>query len=284
MRVAVASGKGGTGKTTVAVALALSLSRGGLKAHLVDCDVEEPNAGEFLPVKIASSRRVEVMVPEVDRALCDNCGACSAFCRFNAVVVFPEKVMLFPELCHSCKGCMIACPNGAIREARREVGSVETGAAGELSFSRGILDIGETRATPIISALIDELSDSGDVVLDAPPGTSCPYVETVSLSDAAILVTEPTPFGLYDLGMAVEAIRRLGKPFGVVINKDGIGDDGVERYCAEEGIEILMKIPHDRAIAEAISRGEPIVDLRPEIAGDMVTLFERLRGLVEDER
>jgi len=265
MRVAVASGKGGAGKTTVAVGLALTAPG---PVRLLDCDVEEPNAHLFTAPSLSGSRRVTVPVPEVDRGRCDGCGDCSAACAFNALACMGGPPLVFPELCHGCGACALVCPQAAITEAQREIGTVEWGTLpGGAGFAHGRLDLGEASAPPVIDAVRRLARDGETTILDCPPGTACPFVASVRGVDVVLLVTEPTPFGLSDLQMAVEAVRALGLPFGVLVNRDGVGDDRVDRYCHREGIPILARIPDDRRIAAASARGIPPVaevdSLRP---------------------
>lgn len=273
MRLAVASGKGGTGKTTVAVSLALAAKR---SVWFLDCDVEEPNAALFLRPQITERTRVTVEVPRIREELCTYCGACRDICRYNAITVFGRTIMTFPELCHSCGGCFRVCPEGAVLPAEREVGWVEKGAAGSISFVHGVLRVCEAMAPPLISAVKAAAATDGLVVLDAPPGTSCPVIATVRDADYAILVTEPTPFGLHDLKLAVGVMRRLELPFGVVINRADLGDDRARSWCGSEGIPVLLEIPFDRRIAEEYSRGEPLIESRP----DLREAFEGVLGEV----
>ncbi len=281
MILAVASGKGGTGKTLVATSLALYLE-GQMPVQLLDCDVEEPNAHILLRPEIDSSEPVTVPVPVVDEEKCTHCGLCAEACVYNAIAVAGRTVLVFRELCHGCGTCSYVCPEKAISGARREVGVIESGHAGEVRFAHGRLNVGEAMAVPVIRA-VEKLADpKATVILDAPPGTSCPVVETVRGSDFCLLVTEPTPFGLSDLTIAVEVAREIGVPFGVVINRDGLGDDGVERYCAQEGITVLMRIPFDRRIAEAYCRGEPLAARVPPWQQSFRELFEAVTRLAAE--
>lgn len=263
LRIAVASGKGGTGKTTVAVSLALALGDR-TPVELVDCDVEEPNAHLFLSPQITAHEPVEILVPEVDLGRCTFCGLCAAACRFGALAMVARKVLFHPELCHGCGLCALACPERAIREVPRTIGWIEEGDAQGIRFRRGVLNVGEPMATPIVRRLKERIDHERVTILDAPPGTGCPVIETLRGADFAVLVTEPTPFGLHDLRLAVEVTRILGIPTGVVISKDGIGTDTLERYCIEAGIPMLLRIPMDRRIAAAYAHGIPLVAAFPE--------------------
>ena len=274
MIIAVASGNGGTGKTTVAVNLARVRGAG---VRLLDCDVEEPNAHLFLRGELTGAETVSLPVPEVDEALCDGCGACSRFCEYKALAVLAKRVLVFPELCHGCGGCMRVCPKGAIREVPKRIGAVETLRAGEVTLVQGRLDVGVAMAPPLIRAVKAKMPDEGDVILDAPPGTSCPVIATLRETDYVVLVTEPTPFGLHDLKLAVAVVRQLKVPFGVVVNRAGSGDDRVRDYCRDEWIPVLCEIPDDRRVAEAYSRGELAVDALPEYREVFQTLFDKIK-------
>jgi MinD superfamily P-loop ATPase len=295
MTLAVASGKGGTGKTTVAVSLALTLEG---PVQLLDCDVEEPNAHLFLEPRWESQRSVSVPIPEVEEGLCTACGACGRACQFHAIVSLKTQPLVFPELCHGCGACTLACPEGAIREVPREVGVVQSGARGSIRLVHGLLKVGEPMAGPLIRAVKRtggeswgeaEVGPGGatgksrqgavrrfPTIIDAPPGTSCSVVAAVRGSDFVLLVTEPTPFGLNDLKLAVSMLRTLALPFGVAINRSDIGDEAVRDYCAAEGIPVLLEIPEDRRVAEAYSRGEPAVSALPELRPAFRELYRRL--------
>ncbi len=282
MRLVVGSGKGGTGKTTVAVSLALSLTRRGIAVQLLDCDVEEPNAHLFLKSDIDTREPVKVKVPEINHERCTKCGACAEFCNFNALAVLPNKVLVFSELCHSCGGCMRVCPAEAIEYKMREVGKLEMGNADGIQFGLGRLKIGEARATPVIAQLKGHTNPTRVCVIDAPPGTSCPFVESVKDSDVCLLVTEPTPFGLNDLKLAIEVTEILGLPRAVLINRADVGDDSVERYCVEKGVSILLKIPHHRAIAEAYAVGKPLIEAKPEYIDLLCDMYDALERMVKE--
>jgi MinD superfamily P-loop ATPase len=287
VNIVVASGKGGTGKTLVATSLALAASEQGRTA-LLDCDVEAPNAGLFL--KPGLSHRVEAisLIPEVNAALCTLCGKCAQVCQYHAIAVLPKKVMVFKEMCHGCGSCTVNCPEQAIQEIPSSIGVLEFGNAGKMAFGQGTLNVGEAMATPVIRQLKKQAAKifarEGDItILDAPPGTACPVIEALRGADFALLVTEPTPFGLHDLKLAAEVARDvLQIPTGVVINKDGVGDQGVEAFCREAGIPVLMHIPLDRRIAEAYSDGAPLLEAMPEYRPAFEALLARIRETVQE--
>lgn len=275
MIVAVASGKGGTGKTTVAANLALTAETDGI--GYFDCDVEEPNGHIFLKPVIQKTVRVTVPVPEVDEKKCTLCGKCADICAYSAIAKLGKSVITFPNLCHGCGGCMLVCPEGAITETGREVGVIEEGKSGGIRFVHGRIRVGEAMSPPLIRRVKEMVPKDGLSIIDSPPGTSCPVIQSVKGADYVILVTEPTPFGLHDLKLAVEMLRELGLLFGVVVNRADMGDGRVFDYCGEERIEILAEIPDDRRIAEAYSRGLTIIEALPEYGEMFFNLLSRVQ-------
>jgi MinD superfamily P-loop ATPase len=276
VKIAVASGKGGTGKTTIAINLACSIARTDKEVQYLDCDVEEPNGHIFLKPDIKETRRITIGVPEVDTDLCNGCGKCSQLCQYSAIVCVKGKALVFEQLCHSCGGCELVCPTGAIKEKQIEIGFVDLGMAGDVKFGQGRLKIGDVRSPALIKKVKEHAANNGTIIIDAPPGTSCPVIEAVKGADYVLLVTEPTPFGLNDLQLAVETVRELGLAFAVVINRCDIGDDRVVRYCQEQDIEILLEIPNDRLVAEAYSRGIKIIDAIPAYEEKFLQLCEKI--------
>jgi MinD superfamily P-loop ATPase len=278
MIVSIASGKGGTGKTTVAVNLALSVKN----AVLLDCDVEEPNVHLFLHPKINEVKPVYVLTPQINEGLCDYCGKCSKFCEYNALFVSLEKIRVFSELCHSCGGCKIVCPLEAITERKRKIGTVKMGIAGNIELVYGELAVSEPMPIPVIKEVKRHVKDRKIVIVDSPPGTSCPMIESVYNSDYCILVAEPTPFGLHDLKITVEVLEKIGIPFGVVINRTEIGDRKTYDYCKRKEIPILLEIPFQRKIAELYSRGIPFINEMPEWRTRFQRLFTEIKERVKD--
>lgn len=270
--IAVASGKGGTGKTTIATNLAHVASTQEIDVTYLDCDVEEPNGHIFLKPRIEKATPVSVSVPVVDEDKCTACGKCREICQYSAIVLLGKTVLTFPNLCHGCGGCMLVCPTGAISETGREVGFVEEGTAGDVRFVHGKLRVGEAMSPPLIREVRKRISSDGLSIIDAPPGTSCPVIQSVRGVDYVLLVTEPTPFGLNDLKLAVEMLRVMKLPFGVVVNRADMGDNAVFDYCGSQSINVLLRIPDDRRIAEAYSRGQLAVEALPEYA----VMFESL--------
>lgn len=282
MIISIASGKGGTGKTTIAVNLALSLPKGAVQ--LIDCDVEEPNSHLFLTPTIHQVTSIGIPVPRIDESKCTYCGKCAQICEYHAIAVILKNILIFDELCHGCGACSYLCPEKAINEVEREIGVVQAGSSNGISFVNGVLNVGEPMASPLIRRVKERIQKDKIVVLDAPPGTACPVIETVKGSDFCILVTEPTPFGLNDLELAVGMLEKLGVPMGVVINKADIGNRDVWDFCQSKNIPILMEIPMDRQIAESYSKGIPIIFEDPSYRDKFIDLFERVEELYESNR
>jgi len=282
MIISVASGKGGTGKTLVATSLALSL-KAREKVQLLDCDVEEPNAHVFLKPVITSSECVYIPVPKVNKDKCTYCGKCAEVCAYHAIAVLGEHVLTFPQLCHGCGACSYLCPENAITEEGREGGVVEWGHSDGMEFAHGKLNVGEAMVPPVIGKVKERANNDGIVIVDVPPGTSCPVVEAVKDSDFCLLVTEPTPFGLNDLALAVETVRELDIPCGVVLSRAGVGDKKMEEYCQKENIPILLTIPLDTGIARLYSEGITLAEGMPQWQESFLGLFEKI-GEIVDER
>ena len=293
MIISIASGKGGTGKTTVSTNLACSLPA---PVTILDCDVEEPNSHLFLNPTLTGRENVIAPIPEVDDTKCTYCKRCMEICRFGAIAVVGKKVLTFPELCHSCGGCTAICPEDAIIEKDRTLGIIETGSVepgligqeedpGEkIKFAHGLMDIGQVMAPPIIRQARTHADPKGLTIIDAPPGTSCPVIASMKGVDFVLLVTEPTPFGLHDLTLAVETVKILDIPHGLVINRAGMGNDDVKTYAQKEGIPILMEIPFDRRIATAYSKGELIISCLPEYKEKFIQLYDRIQELTAQRR
>jgi MinD superfamily P-loop ATPase len=283
MKLGIASGKGGTGKTTVAANLALTLARHGQTVAYVDCDVESPNGHLFLKPALVREHPVARFVPRVDREQCLLCGACASICRFNAIVCLPDQVLVYDELCHSCGGCALVCPVGSITEASHPLGVVKTGAAGPVQFVSGTLNVGEATSPPVIRAAKKAAPAADWTILDAPPGTACPMIETVRDCDYVVLVTEPTPFGLHDLRLAAEVARTLQRPYGVVINRATPVAIETREWCEQMHVPILAEIPDDVAIARAYSQGQLITESVPGLQPVFDQLWLRLREEVQHD-
>lgn len=283
MKIAVASGKGGTGKTTIAVNLALTVASSGRRITLLDCDVEEPNCHLFLRPDITGTRPVTLPRPRVLKERCNGCGVCADVCEYHALAVMLGRVLVFPELCHGCGACHRLCPEMAIVEEEHPVGSIEEGGNSGIRFVQGLLNVGEVMSPAVIKQ-VRECCEPGELcIIDSPPGTSCPVVESVRGADFVLLVTEPTPFGLNDLVLAVEMVRALALPFAVAVNRCDAGDKGVLSYCGREGIEILMSIPEDRRIAENYARGDIDLAKLPGYREMFDPCFRRITALVKEK-
>jgi MinD superfamily P-loop ATPase len=279
MRVAIASGKGGTGKTTVATNLAFAAVQEEMSVVYLDCDVEEPNGQIFLKPIVNWSRPVTVSVPRVDSAACDHCGLCGEICQFSAIVPINNKVLVFAELCHSCGGCNLVCPLSAITEVPRGIATLMAGETQSLKYFQGLLNIGEAMSPPVIRAVKAEAREADLVIVDAPPGTSCPVVEAVKDCDLVLLVTEPTPFGLHDLQLAIETVQKLEIPCEVVVNRAGLNGAATEALCRSKGVEIVAEFPDSRKVAEAYSRGELAAQADPDIHSRYRSLLEHIGAL-----
>lgn len=281
MNIAIASGKGGTGKTTFAIAFFLANQE---RSRLLDCDVEEPNVHLFLKGKVVKEEKVTLLMPEIDNSLCTNCGKCVTACQFNALALAGKAgVIIFTELCHSCGGCALACPEGAIKEIDTEVGSISTTLVGESSeLTTGLLNIGHSAAPAVIIAVKKNkpIKEVAHRIVDSPAGTSCSFVASVSKSDYVILVTEPTPFGLHDLALAIEGIRELKLPFGVVVNRISSPDNLATAFCKKNDIPVLLQIEESRLVAETYSRGGTLLDALPHLKQDLRDLLDRLSGVI----
>lgn len=253
MNIGVLSGKGGTGKTTVSTNLAKVL-----KANYIDCDVEEPNGFIFLKPEIVKKEDVRVIYPVIEDEKCIICGKCAEICQFNALAKTKKDILLFEKLCHGCGACQIVCPNDAITFEERAIGVIEEGKSEDITSMRGILNIGEPMAVPVIKKLLNSIKGNINIV-DCSPGTSCNVVNILQHVDAAVLVTETTEFALHDLKLAVELVRNFNMPFGVIINKEIEEDNIIRDYCSKEDIKVFGSIPYSREIAEVYSKGDMLV-------------------------
>jgi MinD superfamily P-loop ATPase len=279
MKITIASGKGGTGKTTIATNLAWLASKRGVSTAYLDCDVEEPNGAIFLQPTIEHEDAVSMPVPAVNESRCTKCSRCARVCRYSAIVVIKETILVNPSMCHGCGACTFICPEQAITETPWPIGIIRKGRSDTLHVTTGLMNIGVAMSPPLIRAVKRGCPDVQLAIFDAPPGTSCPVVETVRESDHVILVTEPTPFGLNDLTLAVEMVRALHVPMSIVINRALPDNTLIDDYCSREGLHIGARIADDRRIAEAYSRGQRISDAMPDVAGIFEsTLSQLLQG------
>jgi MinD superfamily P-loop ATPase len=268
MRIAVLSGKGGTGKTLVSVNLACAAE----KAVYVDCDVEEPNGHLFLKPEITEKQSVTVTVPEIDMSKCTGCRKCVDFCKYNALALLKDKLMIFYEVCHSCGGCILFCPTKALSKKQREIGTIEEGVSDNVTVLTGCLNTGEVSGVPIIKGLMEKLSAQDIVVIDCPPGSACIVMESIREADCCILVAEPTLFGAHNLAMVYDLVKLFNKPFGVVLNKCLSGENPSEKFCRENKINILTEIPYDDNLGKLNSKG--LVAVRE--SGQYKKLFQKL--------
>ncbi len=278
MVIAVASGKGGTGKTTISVSLAIAAA----PVVLVDADVEEPNANILLRAEHSSVKRASLPFPIVDVVKCDFCEKCSEFCAYNAIVVLKGlKVFAVPEICKSCGGCALVCPQDAIREKPRDIGYIKFGERLNVKLIEGELKIGETQATPLIRMLWKNIPNDLDVIIDSPPGAAHPMVEAVRNSDFVLLVTEPTPFGLHDLREAMVVVKSLGKKAGLLINRADVGTDEIRRFASENNLPILMEIPFDEQIARHYSMGWAPAEFSAQWREEFRKLWVRMKEHIQ---
>jgi len=284
LKIAIASGKGGTGKTTIAVNLALTIASLGQPVTLLDCDVEEPNCHLFLKPEITGSHPVTIPQPKVLEERCNGCGDCADVCEYHALTVMGKQVLVFRELCHGCGACFLLCPEKAIVEEGHPIGLVEEGSSHDIRFVQGRLNVGEVMSPTVIRQVRVQGETTSVCIIDSPPGTSCPVVESVRRADFVLLVTEPTPFGLHDLTLAVEMVRALARPFAVALNRCDAGDEGVRSYCEHEKIETLLSIPDDRRIAESYARGDIDLSKRPEYRELFDRCYRRIAALVNERQ
>ncbi|MBA3029199.1 MAG: (4Fe-4S)-binding protein [Desulfobacteraceae bacterium] len=282
MKISIASGKGGTGKTMVTSSLAAIWGR---PVTAVDLDVEEPNLHLFLNPVLRGSREALMEIPEITKDLCTYCRKCSEFCQFKAIAVLNKAILTFPDMCHGCGGCMRVCPEGAISRGHRILGEISWGTAGSAGFVMGRLRVGEAMSPPLIRQVIHQVHEDArflnsppDLLFDAPPGVSCPAVNAVMDSDIIVLVTEPTPFGVFDLRLAHKAFSSMDKPMCVVVNRAGLGNDEVYQFCKEENLPILAEIPFDRTIARDYAAGQII----SQSSLRMEKVFKDLARLIQE--
>ena len=276
MKIAVLSGKGGTGKTTISASLAYSISN----SQYIDCDVEEPNGNIFLKAILSEKEIVNVLVPKVDEKKCDGCGVCATTCQFNAIAMVNKKVLIFDEICHSCGACVLACPKDAMYEVDRPLGVIESNSS--KTFMQGKLNLNEPITVPIINKLKEKMNKYGHVILDSAPGASCTVVNTIEDCDYCILVTEPTPFGLHDLKIAIELVKKINIPFGVVVNKAMDSDQRIQIYCNENNIKVILELPYLREIALNYSKGILPVQWDKKWKHAFIELFNEIKRSISE--
>ncbi|MFP4014170.1 MAG: ATP-binding protein [Chitinispirillaceae bacterium] len=281
MKIAIASGKGGTGKTTISTNLSLLVDQLGERVKYIDCDVEEPNGHLFLNPRITETISAVIPVPEIDESKCTACGECVGLCQYNALIRLGKMVMVYPELCHGCGGCTLICPHGAITEKEKVIGKVETGDSGRVGFVHGRLNIGEAMSPPLIRKVLEQVSSGMINIIDAPPGTSCPVIASIRGADYVVLVTEPTPFGLNDLELALAMVREIGIPHGVVVNRSEGRNSDVQDFCKERQVSVIGEIPDDRRVAEAYSRGKMILTAVPQVQKCFSDIWQAIRKQVQ---
>ncbi len=280
MKISVASGKGGVGKTTVAVALAdVLVSSKNVNVLFLDCDVEEPNSYFFIKPQITQKIPIYTQIPQVDKNKCNFCAKCSKICAYNAIAVVKTEVLIFDNLCHGCGACSFFCPQKAIKEVNKEIGFIEIGEKENLKFIHGKLKIGQAIPTPLIKAVKSYINGFDFTIIDAPPGANCSVVESVKNTDFCIVVTEPTPFGLSDMIQLTQLLKRLGIKFGVIINKENLGDERVEKFCKENDIPILLKIPFLREVSFQSAKGQILTKILPEYKREFDKVIERIKVL-----
>lgn len=277
MRICVASGKGGTGKTTVATSLAASY---GDRIQLADCDVETPNAGIFFDTSGSKTEEVHLFVPGFDAYKCTGCKECERVCRYNALAAVLNKVIIFPSLCHSCKGCLYICPEGAIYEDEKLLGTISSKKIdNNIELITGLLKTGEMASPMLIDRVKKKLDPNIHSIIDSPPGTSCPAIEAMKDADFVVLVTEPTPFGLSDLKLATETAKLLKKPCGIIVNKHMEDINIIQEYAKEADVPVLMEIPYSRDLAVDYSKGNLVVGTRKELMNQFKkTLDDIIQG------
>ncbi|MFP4164866.1 MAG: ATP-binding protein [Chitinispirillaceae bacterium] len=281
MKIAIASGKGGTGKTTISTNLSLFVKSLGERVTYLDCDVEEPNGHLFLNPRIEKTAAAFIPVPVIDESGCKACGECVHLCQYNALIRLGKMVMVYPELCHGCGGCMVVCPHEAISEKSREIGFVQTGKADQVGFVHGKLNIGEAMSPPLIRKVLEQVDENGINIIDAPPGTSCPVIASIRDADYVVLVTEPTPFGLNDLELALGMVREVGVPHGVVVNRHEESNEDAYEFCRSHQVSVIGTIPDERRIAEAYSRGDMILYKVPQLRDSFSEIWRTIRKQVE---